>query len=243
MDVWSGMQKELIGNLILNSAHGGLKGKIASLILGVDLAAEGEKRSKRLKELYAEEDALLKKFADFPLAIKEQDMLRGRMIRNEIEVLEKANPIKEMQGQAFKQIENNFKAPRADMEAMNRQAQKDADAARIALLRRVQGGAAKNPAALMDANAELQKLIDEAAKRRADIDAEFENRRNGALGGIGQDSNLKSKGTFSAAAAVALGNSSNPLEQLGREQVKKLDRIAMLQEQQLREGRMMAAMV
>lgn len=231
IDIWTSMQKSLADNLIQNSRSGApVQRHIASLILGKDLHAEGEARNKRRKELNKELDEIFARHPAGREMPEGPDKRRGNEIANELEMIDDAakDVNQQMRPIAAKQIENNWKASRVSLEQMNRDAQKGAREAAQAFQMRKGPGRAGNAAAIAEAEAEFERLKEAARMKREELDEKFNKQRAGALEGaedleLGGGQNTPRRqvaGTFSAAAAMALGRSTQ--RDLAAEETKRL---------------------
>lgn len=193
-DAWETVTSSISDWILENAAEGGILGKLAMLGTGVDFQEEVE----RARQLDAERKR------------------RGLGGTDE-------DPLAAAQRMAREGLGAKADEFRSGLSEIDKAAQARTAAASAEFKKRSGGGADVNPA-IAAAQADLDRLLAEAARRRAEMDAAFEAEKNGALAGAGElamggGPKNRVAGSFSAAAASAMGQG---VRDMAAEEIKKL---------------------
>lgn len=226
-DVWEKSVNAIANTLLDMSSQGGVMGAIASKVLGVDMQAEDARKA--LLDMKAVELAK-RRIADLENAKagnvtagtkdltpeqidKELEMARERLRKAQGSRGSATDMAKDF---ARQDIGGTADAVRARLDELDRAAQERSNRSADALRKRTAGGAAGANSAADAAQAELDKLTQQATQQRAKIQTakqagqqQAQAAAAGVPGAVGRVA-----GTFSAAAAVAIGQGGGPIMQV-----------------------------
>lgn len=250
VDKWKSTVNNITDFLIEASAQGGAMGAMASAVLGVDMKKENERSalmnekenrelSRRLEETVRTQEAMRER------ALASGDMEQVRKI--DIGIASNKARISELQGggpgpsssdqakEAARAItEGTADAIQRSLDQMQQDADERAQMSNAALENSLPSNVeAAVSDAVLQAQAELDRLTREAAEKRAQVEREREeNQPNFDEGNFGGSPVNNVVGTFSAAAAASLVG-GNPQLEVAREQLKEQREAKRVQKQML----------
>lgn len=187
VEKWEQAVKSIANMLLEQSAAGGIGGKIATAIIGTDMAA----------------------------AQAESDRLNTAL------GLSKQNILDEAKANVAESVGATAAGMKAFLDSMETETTKQADASAAALDDAVGGSADKGKSRIDELKAELEKLRGEAKAKADEVRAK-------GLPGLPDDvaagkTNTQTFGTFSAAAALAIGAQGGPAERMSKDIAKQKD--------------------
>jgi hypothetical protein len=235
VDVWGGAVTAIANKLLSMSAQGGLMGGIVSKVLGVDMSEEQARAEmNKIEGIEAKKKLLAQQQGDLAAANANGGVLpdtdiTSAMIQKQIDDLtaqlakDGAAPVDvlgDAQADVTQDVGGQVNAAQSFLDglAADREAQAQKSEAALGASGAVEGGQEQGNKALDDAQAELDRLTADAARKRAEADAaaradeeDFESE----IGGV-PDSDTRRKevvGSFSAAAFAAQGQGGGGVQE------------------------------
>jgi len=227
VDVWGNAVSSIANKLLAMSAQGGLMGSIVSQVLGVDMSEEQARAEmNKIEGIEAKKKLLAQQQGDLAAAnanggVLPDTEITSAMIQKQIDDLtaqlarDGSAPVDvlgDAQADVTKDVGGQVNAAQSFLDglAADREAQAQKSEAELGASGAVAGGQGKGNKALTDAQAELDRLTADAARKRAEADAaanEDAADYDDAVGGVPDSSTMKKEvvGSFTAAAFAAQG--------------------------------------
>lgn len=233
IDTWQSSVTSIANMMLDLSSSGGVAGSVMSKILGVDMSAEDAKAAAlKIKAISDAQKAILKAEQDLAAAQRGEGTMgvedAQRALKAQRDRLAAAKGMSNSATEDAKQIVEDSVAAQANagrdwLSELDRDAQARTRAANQANNANTAGGGAANNIALNAAQAELQRLREEALKASKEAALESEKQkqdgRNGiaaAAGGMAGGLGSRVAGSFSAAALSAMGQGTSPMERTAK---------------------------